>query len=57
MLRTGEAMHAPGVWAAANLFDDVRGTLTPTRAPPPPPTLSPALTLSLNSNPNLSPEP
>jgi hypothetical protein len=57
MLRTGEAMHAPGVWAAANLFDDVRGTLTPTLTPPPTLTLSPALTLSLNSNPNLSPEP
>ena len=25
MLRSGEGMHAPGVWAAANFFDDVRG--------------------------------
>ena len=57
MLRTGEAMHAPGVWAAANLFDDVRGTLTPTLTPTPPPTPNPALNPSPNSNPNLSPEP
>ena len=25
MLRSGEGMHAPGVWAAANFFDEVRG--------------------------------